>query len=43
MPNVYVEARPKGRLDGTHIDDSTRLSIGRKDKVMPLLLRGCGT
>jgi hypothetical protein len=21
MPNVYVEARPKGRSEGTHIDD----------------------
>jgi hypothetical protein len=21
MPNVYVEARPKGRPEGTHIDD----------------------
>jgi hypothetical protein len=21
MPNVYIEARPKGRAEGTHIDD----------------------
>jgi hypothetical protein len=21
MPNVYIEARPKGRVDGAHIDD----------------------
>lgn len=21
MPNVYIEARPKGRPEGTHIDD----------------------
>jgi hypothetical protein len=21
MANVYIEARPKGRLEGTHIDD----------------------